>query len=114
MATNTNWKIRFNRELEQAQSARASGNEGKARVCARRAAGIVIEAYYSQQGNHLPGPSAYNHLRFLAENSQVSQQVREVAAHFLVKTDPNFTFPIQVDLIQEARWLADKFFGYKA
>ena len=65
-----NWEARFQSELHQAEMARALGNEGKARVCARRAAGI--------------------------------------AGHFLERVETNFTLPSDVDLIQDARWLAQK------
>ena len=39
------WKEKLQKEFERAQIARASGNEGQARVCARRAAGIAIREY---------------------------------------------------------------------
>lgn len=106
--TDMEWKNRFEAELLQAEGARAAGNEGKARVCARRAAGIAIAAHFSRRGSTLPGASAYNHLRYLSEYSPLPEEVRQVALHFLVRTNPDHSLPIEVDLIEEARWLADK------
>jgi hypothetical protein len=37
-------------ELEKADLARLSGNEGRARVCARRAAGIAARAFLTRHG----------------------------------------------------------------
>ncbi|MBM2849365.1 MAG: hypothetical protein HW418_2307 [Anaerolineales bacterium] len=37
------------RELAQAHKARAAGNEGQARVCARRAAGIALREWYKRR-----------------------------------------------------------------
>ena len=35
------WQIKIKAEFDKAEQARARGNEGQARVCARRAAGIA-------------------------------------------------------------------------
>ena len=40
-------------EFERAASARRKGNEGQARVCARRAAGIAIREYLIRRGTRL-------------------------------------------------------------
>jgi hypothetical protein len=36
-----NWQERYQNELERGEQARRDGNEGMARVCARRAAGLA-------------------------------------------------------------------------
>ena len=41
------WQAEIQAELEKAQQARARGNEGQARVCARRAAGIAAREYFA-------------------------------------------------------------------
>ena len=38
-------KIKYDQEINRAEKARQDGNEGMARVCARRAAGIVVGEY---------------------------------------------------------------------
>ena len=40
-----NWQLNIEAEFEKAEQARRRGNEGQARVCARRAAGIAIREY---------------------------------------------------------------------
>ena len=106
METEYSWKTAFDQELEQAQAARASGNEGKARVCARRAAGVVIQEYFSRLGIPFAPHSAYQNLHYLQTYPDTTQQVREVASHFLERITPEHELPVEADLIAEARWLA--------
>lgn len=99
------WRHLFENEIQQAQAARTAGNEGMARVCARRAAGIVIGEYLKRQGDKIFNPSAYERLRYLLSQPDISPQVRDIAEHFLVRVTPNHTLPIDADLIADAHWL---------
>ena len=56
------WKVKYNYEIEHAISARKNGNEGMARVCARRAAGIIIGEYLNRLGYSNLTHSAYARL----------------------------------------------------
>lgn len=105
MKDSLNWDDQFQVELNQAWNARAEGNEGKARVCARRAAGIIIGEFFRRQGKIQPGPSAYERLKFLRQQPGISREIREVAGHFLVRITPEYELPIEADLIAEAIWL---------
>jgi hypothetical protein len=99
------WEILFESEIGRAEKARAEGNEGKARVCARRAAGHAIGEYLRREGLHSSGRSAYSQLQFLQSLPSVSPQVREAAHHLLMRITPEHKLPIEMDLIAEARWL---------
>ncbi|MCU0487545.1 MAG: hypothetical protein MUE67_01185 [Anaerolineales bacterium] len=99
------WQDKYEAELRQARSARANQKEGMARVCARRAVGIVIGIYLSKLGYQSPSNSAYDRLRFLIALPDLPEDSREVARHFLVKVDPDYRLPINVDLLAEAEWL---------
>jgi hypothetical protein len=98
-------------ELQQAEAARAVGNEGRARVCARRAAGIVGKEYLRRQGIALATPSAYDVLRTLRTIPGLSPEAHAATAHFLVKVDTQFVLPVEADLLAEARWLASDLLG---
>ncbi|HEY9528224.1 MAG TPA: hypothetical protein VIR02_14110, partial [Anaerolineales bacterium] len=65
------WQAQVNAEFEKAEQARANGNEGQARVCARRAAGIVIREYLTRQGIRPPSVSAYDLLNLLKEDPRL-------------------------------------------
>ena len=54
---------RISHELRNAQLARQRGNEGMARVCARRAAGMAVSNYFREAGNFNPLESPFEMLR---------------------------------------------------
>ncbi len=108
METLQNWESEYRKELEQALEARQAGNEGKARVCARRAAGIIAAEYLKRRGISSTGYSAYALLQTLKNIPDLPADIQETASHFLVSLNPDHTFPIQADLIGEARWLAEQ------
>jgi hypothetical protein len=108
MAQNPSWKTQIKSELSQAEAARASGNEGKARVCARRAAGLAIEEYLRRQWVRLEPGIAYTYLRYLADMPDISPGMRLVAGHFLERVTIEHNLPRDADLIAEARWLVSK------
>jgi hypothetical protein len=98
------WETIFNSEIAKAEQARSEGNEGKARVCARRAAGQVVGEYLRRQGIR-PGRSAHNRLQYFQSLKNISLEVREVAYYFLMRITPDQKLPIETDLIEEARRL---------
>jgi len=102
------WRLRLTNELRTGLKARNKGNEGMARVCARRAAGIIASEYLARQGYILDTPSVLEQLRFLIDLPDTSESVRRTAEHLLVHLNPDHTFPGDADLIAEARWLAQE------
>ncbi len=102
-----NWRERVEAELIQAEKARREGNEGMARVCARRAAGAIIGEYLQRIGRPQSGPSAYDRLRFFYAQEDLPAEARAVAAHFIERITPEHELPVEADLLAEARWLAD-------
>jgi hypothetical protein len=107
-AKDNGWESLFDFELQQAEFARLIGNEGKARVCARRAVGIIFNEYFRQKGIITPGPSAYDAIRFFQTLPEFSDDLHNIAGHFIERVDTNFGLPAEVDLIQDARWLAQR------
>lgn len=99
------------RELERARRARAQGNEGQARVCARRAAGIAVREYYRRRGQPLVTPSAYDLLQFLTQDEHVDERLRQKAALLTLRVTPQFTLPVEADLIAEAEALIQHLLG---
>jgi hypothetical protein len=102
------WLRNYTAELDRAEEARRSGNEGMARVCARRAVGWLLGEYFSRREIHFQNPSAYERLKFLIELDGVPDDIKQVAGHFTIRITPDHALPIDADLIQEARWLREK------
>jgi len=97
------WQSEIQAEFDKAEKARTRGNEGQARVCARRAAGIAAREYFARRGEHMHSPSAYDLLRLVSEDTAVPAALRETAAHLTLRVDDEFKLPAGVDLIAEAR-----------
>jgi HEPN domain-containing protein len=97
------WQAQVNAEFEKAEQARANGNEGQARVCARRAAGIAIREYLTRQGIRPPSVSAYDLLNLLKEDPRLSPDLKLIADHLTLRVTEEFKLPVNADLIAEAR-----------
>ena len=90
-------------EIERAEQARQRGNEGQARVCARRAAGIAIREYLHRKGIRPPSPSAIDLLNLIKDEPHLSPDLKLIADHLTLRVNEEFKLPIQADLIAEAR-----------
>jgi hypothetical protein len=101
------WKKKFDQEIEMALAARARGNEGQARVCARRAAGVVAHTYFLRGGLPVRSSSAYDLLKELAQLSILPEHVRRAAEYLTLRVTAEFKLPVEVDLIGAARELAE-------
>ncbi len=97
------WQTEIDAEFENASRARQRGNEGQARVCARRAAGIAIREYLTRQGIRVPSGSAYDLLNLLKEDARLSPDLRRIADQLTLRVTEEFKLPVNVDLIAEAR-----------
>lgn len=102
------WETRFEKELEDARAARQKGLDGRARVCARRALGVVIGEYLQRRGLQVAGTSAYDRLKVLLLQPDLPMEVAEVAEHFLLRVTPAHQLPLEADLIAEASWLREQ------
>ncbi len=98
-------KAEIQSEFEKAEQARARGNEGQARVCARRAAGVAAREYLTRRGAPPRTSSAYDVLRLLADDPSVPTNVKEAALRLTLRVDEEFQLPPGVDLLAEAREL---------
>lgn len=94
-------------ELEKAVQARARGNEGQARVCARRAAGIAIREYLTRKGIRPPSASAMDLLDLIKDDPHLPPDLKLIAEHLTLRVTEEFKLPVQADLIAEARVFCD-------
>ncbi len=100
-------------EMEMAYGARAAGNEGRARVCARRAAGLAARDYLNLHGiildnagqNRLRSGSAYEALLALINLPGIPIELKKAAENLTMRVTPKFQLPEGIDLIEEAQKL---------
>ncbi|MFZ5911524.1 MAG: hypothetical protein ACOYYU_16040 [Chloroflexota bacterium] len=105
------WRTQLQHEFERAEAARARGNEGQARVCARRAAGIAIREYYARRGQTFRTPSAYDLLTLLGNDPRIPPELEQAAAYLTLRVTEEFRLPVDVDLLDEARKLCEGLLG---
>lgn len=96
------------KEFELAVQARAKGNEGQARVCARRAAGIAAREYLTRKGTSPGNASAYDLLNLLKNDPLLPPDLRLIADHLTLRVTEEFKLPVDADLIAEAQKLCDE------
>ena len=101
------WKTQLQKEFDKAQQARVNRNEGQARVCARRAAGIAIREYLTRKGTRVPSMSAYDLLNLLKEDAHLPSDMQLIVDHLTVRVTEEFQLPFDADLIAESRLLCN-------
>jgi hypothetical protein len=101
------FNAQLRKEFEKAQQARINKNEGQARVCARRAAGIAIREYLTRNGTRVPSMSAYDLINLLKEDAQLPPDMKLIVDHLTVRVTEEFQLPFDADLVAEARILCD-------
>lgn len=105
--------LKISQELKLARQAESEGNQGKARVCARRAAGWAIQEHLSRQGTSLGSNNALDHIKYFSTQEGLPQPMYAVLHHLTVKLEKDSLesdayYPIEgVDLMSEAQWLAE-------
>ena len=102
------WKVEMQIEFDRAVQARARGNEGQARVCARRAAGIAIREYLTRQGIRPPSSSAYDLLNLIKDDPHLSSTLKQIAEHLTLRVTEEFKLPVDADLVAEARTFCEE------
>jgi hypothetical protein len=103
----TDTKEEINKEFERAEQARAKNNEGQARVCARRAAGVAIRDYFIKNGIRTPNASAYDLLNRLKEQPHLPSDMKLFADHLTLRVTEEFKLPVEADLVAEAKALCE-------
>jgi hypothetical protein len=102
-------------ELDRAEAARAAGNEGRARVCARRAAGMAAREFLDRhepgtidsiQGSTRSG-NIYEALLILAAYPGLASDLKQAVLHLTTRVSEEFSLPAEIDLIDEARKLIE-------
>lgn len=107
MVTDNLWQERFQFELRIAEDARKKGLEGQVRVCARRAAGIILREYARKRGHQNQAISSYDLIQVYSEDAELSQEVRDILQMMTLRVLPGGVFPGESDLIRLARLLPE-------
>ena len=91
------------KELATVRHAEVIGNDGMARVCARRAAGVAISLWLQTNSRSGWGVNAMNQLRSLALDETMPQEIRDAAKRLTTKITEQFTSAFSTDSIEDAK-----------
>lgn len=96
------------KELLAASHAESLGRRGRARVCARRAAGLAVRTYF--QKIHHPDRTAglYHLLELFLEFPEIPDEIHQLALHLTTRVSPDFELPDGIDLISDSRSFCEK------
>jgi hypothetical protein len=92
-------------ELQHAHEARASGFEGRARVCARRAAGLAIREYLIAKYNSFRSNSLFDLIVDQTARDLLPPQLFDSLDRLSLKVNEQFQLPAGVDLISDAKFV---------
>jgi len=95
-------RIQIQEELLLAKQSRLEGNEGRARVCARRAAGAAVQVYLEKKGLSQNPENAIQSLINLKNQINLPIRVLNAVNWLIQRVDLDYNLPPEVDLIQEA------------
>lgn len=79
------------KEFSTGRQALSVGNDGIARVCARRAAGVAITFWLRESGRTGWGVDAMSQLRHLLNEPYFPSEVQTAATRLAAKVTPQFT-----------------------
>ena len=102
------WQSKLQAEFDRAQQARAKGNEGQARVCARRAAGVAIREFLTRKGTPLLNLSAVDLLNHIKDDPLLPPDLKLIIDHLTLRVTEEFKLPVDVDLVAEAKKLCNE------
>ena len=98
---------RVDQELEQAARFHAEGRLGRARVCARRAAGWAIGPTYRRSTGDTPPVNAMTLLRWYCDFEDAAEPLRRAAGRLTTHVTRDHALPHAEDPVDDARKLID-------
>jgi hypothetical protein len=94
-------------EFAVAREALNVGNDGKARVCARRAVGQAITWLLSKHPRDGWSADAMSQLKKLQDDVSFPKEVRDAAVRLTTKISERFTYPFSTDPLADAKIIID-------
>lgn len=106
------WEMTLAQELAQAEKALKEGNDGKARTCARRAAGVLIATFnLTHPERELKGSTAIDRLRSAAADPGLPESVRHAARRLTTNVNKRLSVEFTWHPVRDVQVLIDFFTG---
>ena len=91
------------KEFSVARDALAAGNEGKVRVCARRAAGHALSWFLTKYPRTGWGNDMLSQLHAAKNEPTFPKEIRDAAERLTTKISDRFDYPVSVNPIEDAQ-----------
>jgi len=95
-------RIQIQEELLLAKQSRIEGNEGRARVCARRAAGAAVQQYLKRKGLSEKKDNILESLILFRRLIELPDRVDSAVDWLTKRVNQDYILPPEIDLIKEA------------
>jgi len=95
-------RLQIKEEILLAKQSRLEGNEGRARVCARRAAGAAVQKYLIKKGISQKQENAIQSLLIFKQSESLPVGVQEAVNWLVERVNEDHNLPSEIDLIHEA------------
>jgi hypothetical protein len=89
-------------EIAMARKARSEGNEGRARVCSRRASGFAVREYLLQHHHLETGLTLSALLTDVSVRLKVPSECTMYLDHMILRVNEDYQLPDGIDLIEDA------------
>ncbi len=96
-------QIQVQGELLLAKQSRKEGNEGRARVCARRAAGTAAQLFLDRHEKNFKAENTFQSLKTLKATEELPDRVLLAVSRLIQRVNEDHQLPPEIDLIHEAR-----------
>ena len=107
-------RLLIDAEFARGRRAFADGNEGMARVCARRAAGIAIGHYLDESRRSGWAADAVHRLHSVEGHETFPEPVRHAARRLTARVREDFTSPFQDNPLDDAQIIVTHFMQEEA
>lgn len=91
------------RELATAEAARKEANEGKARVCARRAVGLAVQGWLARHPDRSWRGDAMEYLRQIRQDATFPASISEAAERLTTAVPKQNQAPFTSDPVGDAK-----------
>ncbi len=107
--TDTEYRQRMEKELTAAYDFSRSGQEGKARVCGRRAAAEAIGWYLERHPGTGWGGDVMSRLFRLAGDPEFPEEIRSAAERLSSRITAKFSYPPPFNPVEDAKLITEYF-----
>ncbi len=101
------WQEQIAQELGKATEGIKNGNNGLARVCARRAVAIATKHWITRSGKSDWQGDTLHQLRRIQEENTFPMEVRKAAQRLITKVTEQTKLPMTTNPISDARIIID-------